>query len=45
MASVGDSNLWSVKTYSINAKDIVGKGAYGIVYCGTSPTGQKISAK
>ena len=43
MAADGDN--WNIKEYAINSKQVIGQGAYGIVYKGHKDKGNKIAAK
>ena len=45
MAFSANKNSWEIKQYTVDAKDVIGHGAYGIVYIGTNAENTKIAVK
>ena len=41
----GKTATWKINTYTINSKDVIGKGAYGIVYKGKDGKKGTVAAK
>ena len=41
----GKTSIWKVNGYTVNPKDVIGKGAYGIVYNGKSSKKESVAAK
>ena len=45
LSTKGMTSIWKVSGYTVNPKDVIGKGAYGIVYHGKNSKKEQVAAK